>query len=81
MKRERVITAVAWVVIALPALYQLALLATAIAGRIAYPYDLEWMEGGMLQHALRSEQSATYLPPGLQSCPARPGGAGPPRRV
>ncbi len=31
----------------------LAGLAFAVARRIAYPYDLEWMEGGMLCHALR----------------------------
>ena len=42
-----------WLALALPALYQLALLVEAIAGRVGYPYDLEWMEGGMLHHALR----------------------------
>jgi hypothetical protein len=31
----------------------LAGLVCAIARRITYPYDLEWMEGGMLCHALR----------------------------
>src|SRR5437899_12451711 len=31
----------------------LANLAFAFGRRIAYPYDLEWMEGGMLCHALR----------------------------
>jgi hypothetical protein len=34
----------------------LASLALAFARRIAYPYDLEWMEGGMLCHALRLVQ-------------------------
>jgi len=34
----------------------LASLALAVARRIAYPYDLEWMEGGMLGHALRLVQ-------------------------
>src|SRR5438093_9378086 len=28
-------------------------LAIAFARRLVYPYDLEWMEGGMLCHALR----------------------------
>jgi len=28
----------------------------AFAGRMAYPYDLEWMEGGMLAHAWRVQQ-------------------------
>ena len=34
----------------------LAGFAFAVARRIAYPYDLEWMEGGMLCHALRVAQ-------------------------
>ena len=44
---------VLWAIVAVPALYQIGLLVQAIAGRVAYPYDLEWMEGGMLHHALR----------------------------
>jgi hypothetical protein len=28
-------------------------LGTTVAGRVGYPFDLEWMEGGMLLHALR----------------------------
>src|SRR5439155_14413345 len=31
-------------------------LAFAIGRRLVYPYDLEWMEGGMLCHALRVVQ-------------------------
>jgi len=34
----------------------LANLSFAFARRLAYPYDLEWMEGGMLCHALRLVQ-------------------------
>ena len=30
-----------------------ALLGRTVAGRIGYPYDLEWMEGGMLAHGAR----------------------------
>lgn len=30
-----------------------ALFAETVAGRIGYPFDLEWMEGGMLVHAWR----------------------------
>ncbi|PID38888.1 MAG: hypothetical protein CSA65_01440 [Proteobacteria bacterium] len=41
------------VVAALVALAHIGLLARIFAGRVAYPYDLEWMEGGMLGHALR----------------------------
>lgn len=39
--------------VALAALAALAALGWVVAHRIAYPYDLEWMEGGMLCHALR----------------------------
>jgi len=38
--------------------------------RIAYPYDLEWMEGGMLEHVarvLRGER--LYVPPSLEFTP------------
>ena len=49
--------------LAVPALVQLALLAWAIAGRIAYPYDLEWMEGGLLVHADRLAQGLSLYPP------------------
>lgn len=53
-----------WLALALPALYQLGLLIEAIAGRVGYPYDLEWMEGGMLHHALRIRLGlGIYVPP------------------
>jgi hypothetical protein len=51
-----------WVAIAIPALVQLWLLTSAIAGRIGYPYDLEWMEGGMLHHALRLQSGQPLYP-------------------
>ncbi len=36
------------------------------ARRLAYPYDLEWMEGAMLLHALRLRQGLPlYAPPSL----------------
>jgi len=61
---------VLWVLLALPALYQLFLLATAIAGRVTYPYDLEWMEGGMLHHALRIQQGhSIYVAPSIDFIP------------
>jgi hypothetical protein len=67
---RRALEIVAWCALAVPALYQLVLLATAIGGRIGYPYDLEWMEGGMLHHALRlqtghgiyNEPSVDFIP-------------------
>jgi hypothetical protein len=59
-----------WIVIALPALYQIGLLVTAIHGRFAYPYDLEWMEGGMLHHAQRIRDGAgIYVPPSVDFIP------------
>ncbi|HEX7839161.1 MAG TPA: hypothetical protein VF469_16905, partial [Kofleriaceae bacterium] len=59
-----------WALLALPALYQISLLAQAIAGRVGYPYDLEWMEGGMLHHALRIELGqGIYVPPSADFIP------------
>ncbi len=41
-----------------------ALLAYTVAGRILFPYDLEWMEGGMLVHAWRVlHGQALYVDP------------------
>lgn len=38
--------------------------------RIAYPYDIEWMEGGMLVHALRAQQGlGLYIPPSADFIP------------
>lgn len=59
-----------WLLVALPALLQLGLLATAIGGRIGYPYDLEWMEGGMLHHAQRIQDGhGIYVPPSIDFIP------------
>jgi len=41
-----------------------ALLVVTIAGRITFPYDLEWMEGGVLLHARRVMQGeGIYVTP------------------
>ena len=46
------------------ALYVLVLLVVTVAGRLSHPYDLEWMEGGMLLHALRvMEGKPLYVMP------------------
>lgn len=64
------LTPIVWLAIALPALYQLYLLGTAIAGRVGYPYDLEWMEGGMLHHAMRIQNGqGIYVPPSIDFIP------------
>ena len=53
--------------VALALLGNLALLWTA---RIPYPYDLEWMEGGMLAHAWRLNQGlGIYVAPGPDFIP------------
>ena len=59
-----------WIVLALAGLYQIVLLAIAIKGRVAYPYDLEWMEGGMLHHALRVQEGhSLYQAPSIDFIP------------
>ncbi|MBA3396112.1 MAG: hypothetical protein H0T89_26015 [Deltaproteobacteria bacterium] len=66
----RLLQGLPWLLVVLPALYQLGLLATAISGRVTYPYDLEWMEGGMLHHALRIHNGeGIYVPPSIDFIP------------
>jgi len=38
------------------------MLAVTWVGRVPYPYDLEWMEGGMLAHAWRMRQELPLYP-------------------
>jgi hypothetical protein len=70
-KRQlRGLEALGWIVLAAPALWQLWLIAHAIGPRIAYPYDLEWMEGGMLHHAHRlATGHALYPAPNIEFIP------------
>jgi hypothetical protein len=66
----RAVELAVWLAIALPALYQIGLLIQAIAGRVGYPYDLEWMEGGMLHHALRIRHGdGIYVAPNVDFIP------------
>ena len=61
---------IAWIVLCAPAIGQLALLAVAVGARFAYPYDLEWMEGGMLHHAQRiADGEGIYGPPSIDFIP------------
>ena len=49
---------------------QLGLLFTAVLSRFSYPYDLEWMEGGMLNHAARiSDGAGIYVEPSVDFIP------------
>ena len=52
---------------AVAGLFQLGLLYYIFFSRAAYPYDLEWMEGGMLLHALRVvDGKPIYGPPSVE---------------
>lgn len=48
----------------------IARLCVVFAARVAYPYDLEWMEGGMLAHAWRMQRGLPiYTVPGPEWIP------------
>ena len=52
------------------ALWAIATYAWVVAGRLRYPYDLEWMESGMLCHALRLfNGQPIYAPPSVDFVP------------
>jgi hypothetical protein len=72
-RRERIVTAVLLAAVALaavPELVQLAWHARVFAGRLAFPLDLEWMEGGMLVHAQRiAAGDGIYVKPSLDFVP------------
>ena len=54
----------------LPALGQLALLFFTMLSRFSYPFDLEWMEGGLLTHALRiADGQGIYVAPSIEFVP------------
>ena len=64
------LTTVLWILLAAPGLYQVGLLVTTVALRFTYPYDLEWMEGGLLTHALRFQRGHDiYGPPSIDFIP------------
>src|SRR5688572_25430225 len=49
---------------AVAAVLLLGLLGAAWAARLAYPFDLEWMEGGVLAHAWRIDRGLpVYVAP------------------
>lgn len=52
------------------ALWAVAAVLWMIGHRLPYPYDLEWMEGGMLSHALRlSQGKPIYVAPSVDFVP------------
>jgi hypothetical protein len=66
----RLAWAALWLGLAAPALWQIIQLGHAVGGRFGYPYDLEWMEGGLLQHAQRiSDGQGIYVQPSIDFIP------------
>jgi len=58
------------VAVAAGGLMHLAMLAVAFAARVTFPLDLEWMEGGILVHALRLAQGkGIYVEPSVDFIP------------
>jgi hypothetical protein len=59
-----------WLLPIAPGLAQVGLLFYAMVARVAYPYDLEWMEGGLLGHADRlAHHQGIYVAPSLDFIP------------
>lgn len=64
------VAALFWVALSVTAARACALYAGVCAGRVRYPYDLEWMEGGMVDHVLRLfEGEPLYVKPSLDFAP------------
>jgi len=58
------------VLLAVGALWYLGSYLVVALARIAYPYDLEWMEGGMLEHVARVLRGQSlYVPPSIEFTP------------
>lgn len=56
--------------LAVGALWYLGSYLVVALARIAYPYDLEWMEGGMLEHVARVLRGQSlYVPPSIEFTP------------
>lgn len=72
-RRDRIVTALllsAVAVALVPALMQLVAHGRIFAGRLTYPLDVEWMEGGMLVHAQRlATGQGIYVKPSLDFIP------------
>ena len=59
-----------WIALLLVGAAHVVLFLYVIARRFAYPFDLEWMEGGMLLHAKRiAEGQPIYAPPSVDFVP------------
>jgi len=70
LRIHRFLTAVAALLAAGPAGVALAWLYQLFAGRLSFPADLEWMEGGVLAHALRLKEGLqVYVAPSVDFVP------------
>ena len=58
-----------WLLLGAPALLHVVLLCYSVALRLPYPFDLEWMEGGMLEHAERFAVEGIYVPASVHFVP------------
>lgn len=59
-----------WAVLAVPAIAAVALCAVLVGSRIGYPFELEWMEGAMVDHAARVHDGRPlYCEPGPEHVP------------
>ncbi|MCK6520935.1 hypothetical protein L6R49_05765 [Myxococcota bacterium] len=58
----RVLSVLSQLVIFGLSLWVIITLGGYVAPRLSYPFDIEWMEGGMLVHALRVEQGLPLYP-------------------
>lgn len=59
-----------WALLAAPAVIHIALLLYTTFSRVGYPYDLEWMEGGLLDHAARiASGDGIYVKPSVEFVP------------
>jgi hypothetical protein len=69
-KKESAIARHLWWLLLIPGVSQLVLLCAAMFSRLAYPYDLEWMEGGLLTHAQRiADGAGIYVEPSVEFIP------------
>ena len=67
---KRLISALCLIAVVAGVASVLSLWLPTVWARLAYPFDLEWMEGGMLVHALRSREGlGLYVPPGADFIP------------
>ena len=61
----------AYALVGLPATLLMAMVVFVIAQRYAYPYQLEWIEGSVLQHVVRVlDGQPVYAAPDMHFAPA-----------